>query len=147
MKPSFADLFLEIAFLIHTRSMHLRRKQPVNFHELHILLILMQEAPLTIRQLQGRLQLAHNTVSELVHHLESLQLVSKQSDLSDRRVRKICITPEGKTVAGKVKNEILRAGEKLFAQVPESQRDIIQQAFEWLVAALRNNDRKENHVR
>ncbi len=99
-------------------------------------MLLLEGDSLSIRQIQRELQLAHNTVSELVQRLEKLKLVKKMTDSRDRRVRRIQITSDGVRLVEQLKDRILELGDQIISHIPEEQQELVIQAFQILLQVL-----------
>jgi DNA-binding MarR family transcriptional regulator len=70
----------------------------ITYPQYLVLLVLWQEAPMTVGALGDRLQLDSGTVSPLLRRLESLGLVERARSRSDERVVLVHLTPAGVTL-------------------------------------------------
>jgi DNA-binding MarR family transcriptional regulator len=136
MKHPFSTIFFELTRVIHRHSFKIQKRIPINLHEFWILMLLLEGDSLSIRQIQRELQLAHNTVSELVQRLEKLKLVKKMTDSRDRRVRRIQITSDGVRLVEQLKDRILELGDQIISHIPEEQQELVIQAFQILLQVL-----------
>jgi DNA-binding MarR family transcriptional regulator len=76
-----------------------------------ILVRLASRGPLSVAALADQVGRDHTTISHQLSKLESLELISRQGDGSDRRVRTARLTPEGDTMA----RAILAARQRLLS--------------------------------
>ena len=63
-----------------------------------VMLALWQSAPLSVKDLSGRLQLDPGTLSPLLKRLEAQGLLARARDAADERLLSVSLTPEGKAL-------------------------------------------------
>jgi DNA-binding MarR family transcriptional regulator len=63
-----------------------------------VMLALWQQAPLSVRELSGLLQLDPGTLSPLLKRLEAIGYLRRQRDPADERSLAVTLTPEGKAL-------------------------------------------------
>lgn len=79
-----------------------------------LLLGIERFGPIGVVDLADRAGRDHTTVSRQVAKLESLGLVERQADASDRRVRNAVVTAKGKAMTGEVDAARMRMAHALF---------------------------------
>ena len=62
--------------------------------QVRVIEVLYDAGPLSLRDLSGRLQLTHSTVSDIVDRLAARRLLQREVDPEDRRVSRIRVTDE-----------------------------------------------------
>lgn len=83
--------------------------------------------PIALVELADRVGRDYTTVSRQVAKLEELGLVTRESNMVDRRVRKVAITPRGKTMTNRVDSARARIGRTIFASwEPEEVETLIR---------------------
>ena len=70
--------------------------------------------PIPLVELADRTGRDYTTVSRQVSKLEELGLVKREENVSDRRVRKVAITPQGKAMTNRVDAARERIGRAIF---------------------------------
>src|SRR5687767_13573863 len=63
-----------------------------------VMLALWQQAPLSVRELSGLLQLDPGTLSPLLKRLEAIGYLRRERDPADERSLAVTLTPEGKAL-------------------------------------------------
>src|SRR5688572_25684249 len=71
--------------------------------------------PIALVELADRVGRDYTTVSRQVAKLEALGLVTRESNMVDRRVRKVAITPRGKAMTNRVDSARARIGRTILA--------------------------------
>ncbi|MEU3251661.1 MarR family transcriptional regulator [Streptomyces sp. NPDC006997] len=97
------------------------------------LLSLLSLEPLPMRKLANRLRCEPSNVTGIVDRLESRGLVERRPDPGDRRVKLAAATPEGRRVAGELRESLDFAREPLAALTDEQRlalRDLLQRMID-----------------
>ncbi|MFN2569503.1 MAG: MarR family winged helix-turn-helix transcriptional regulator [Candidatus Dormibacteria bacterium] len=64
----------------------------VTMHQLQVLRVLVEEGPLTMKDLASRIGIGPSSVTQLVDRLTQHGLVERASDPKDRRIQRIVVT-------------------------------------------------------
>ncbi|MFS0577093.1 MarR family transcriptional regulator [Sporosarcina sp. 179-K 3D1 HS] len=126
MKPH-KQLFYEYAML-HRPYMNQLNAQLALFHlsvpHWLIMRVLYHEGDHTISQLSEKRNVEKPTTTKMVQRLEELQLVEARSG-SDRRMRNIHLTEQGREVSRQVEEKLSRYQEKLLEGVSEEEQLLV----------------------
>ncbi|MFJ1708149.1 MarR family winged helix-turn-helix transcriptional regulator [Kitasatospora sp. NPDC088346] len=79
------------------------------------------QEPVPMRALAGRLGCDASNVTGIVDRLEALGLARRETAPGDRRVKIVAITPEGRTILDRIRDDMTRAHEA-FASLDPDQR-------------------------
>ena len=90
------------------------------------------------RRLAGAIGFDTSTIASVIDRLESRGLVLRNASPSDKRVRLLTLTDEGRTLLAGVIPAMLRAQERMLDPLPEADRAEFMRMLRTLVAA--NND-------
>ncbi|MEV4615843.1 MarR family transcriptional regulator [Kitasatospora sp. NPDC049258] len=84
------------------------------------------QEPVPMRALAGRLGCDASNVTGIVDRLEALGLAHRETAAGDRRVKIVAITPEGRTILDRIRDDMTRAHDA-FASLDEEQRTALDQ--------------------
>ncbi|MER8187815.1 MarR family transcriptional regulator [Kitasatospora sp. NPDC094015] len=84
------------------------------------------QEPVPMRALAGRLGCDASNVTGIVDRLESLGLAHRETAAGDRRVKIVAITPAGRTILDRIRDDMTRAHDA-FASLDEDQRTALDQ--------------------
>ncbi len=125
------DRVLETAIYLQTESRRLAREQcakhGITATQLNVLKMLQTVGDLSLSELSKKMAATNSTVTGIVDRMVDAKLVAREQSTEDRRVWKIRLLPEGKTLAKKVEVapwEILR--EAVMALPPAEADQLIQ---------------------
>ncbi|MDH6125081.1 MarR family transcriptional regulator [Kitasatospora sp. GP82] len=79
------------------------------------------QEPVPMRALAGRLGCDASNVTGIVDRLEALGLAHREAAAADRRVKIVAITEQGRTVLGRIRDDMTRA-QDAFASLDDEQR-------------------------
>ena len=100
------DRIVEMAIYLQTESRRLAREQcakhGITATQLNVLKLLQTVGDLSLSELGKRMSAKNSTVTGIVDRMVEAGLVAREQSAEDRRVWKIRLTPEGKTLARKV---------------------------------------------
>jgi len=116
--------------------------QRLSVSEAHAVSELLSEPELTQGQLAERLALQKSTVSRLVGLLVERGWVERVSDDSDRRARRVNLTPSGRRVAEGVAAARARKFDRVMAAIPEEHRGSVVAALDVLNQASKKEARE-----
>ena len=80
------------------------------------------------------------SIVKLIDHLESLKLVKRETDKTDRRSKILSLTPKGKITLEKIKNARNELEEKVFKQFTKEDEAHIRRLIPELLEVLMNID-------
>lgn len=86
---------------------------------------LLHKGPLTITELQGKVLLASGSMTAAVDRLEKRGLVARQFSRSDRRVRVVELTGEGKRLAASCFKKHAEDLEALMAVLSDEEKELL----------------------
>ncbi len=98
--------------------------------------LLDTEGPLPTGTLAERLQLEISSVTRAVDGLVTAQLVAREPDPRDRRVRRVIITDRGRTLVSTIRGELVKEYEHILHEVPPSSRNDVIKAMTSLLTAF-----------
>ncbi len=81
-------------------------------------------------------------MTPVVDRLVAAKLVTRQEDSGDRRVRRICITRQGKTLVARIREDLVEEHEQVLREVPADHRETVVQAIVHLLAAFKQRQQK-----
>jgi MarR family 2-MHQ and catechol resistance regulon transcriptional repressor len=130
MKKSARPITAPRLWWVITRSHHALRllaEQSITNTELCLtdfaaLEALLHKGPLTITEIQDKVQLASGSMTAAVDRLEKRGLVVRSFTASDRRARIVKLTPEGKRVASEYFKRHARDLEELMSVLSEQEK-------------------------
>lgn len=132
------DLKDGIDELIHTRYHELAQKYDLSLEQYHLLIELDElmldvndeiQAP-TIGQIAKNINNSQNTVSERVTRLENKGLVSRIKDSSDRRISRVVLTDEGRSLINQI--DMQASSKFLFYSLSKMKDGDVDQLFHGL---------------
>ena len=92
--------------LIHNKGHEIAQSYNLTLDQYHLLIYLYKsEIPPTIGEIAGKFGKAQNTISEKISRLEEKGFVERITDQADRRVNRVLITEEGKSIVEIVRKE------------------------------------------
>ncbi|MHC4493492.1 MAG: MarR family winged helix-turn-helix transcriptional regulator [Planctomycetota bacterium] len=133
----FHQLFAELV-----RRYQFRDRDRICFHGLSVsqcyaLQAVEAQGPLAMRALSGQLHLDMSTMTRVVDHLVANKLVTRVADPKDRRVRHVQITRAGRTLASRIRGELLAEYEQVLREIPVEGREAVIQAISLLLTAFK----------
>jgi MarR family transcriptional regulator, transcriptional regulator for hemolysin len=96
-----------------------------------------EQGTVSQRMLASHAHVEGATITHHVDRLEALGLVRRQVDPDDRRVRRIEVTPEGELLYKRLRTELRKFEEKLFAGVSDEDRAQLRRLLDVLDSNLR----------
>lgn len=101
-----ADYIRRCNRIIHRKSHELAKSYNLTVDQYHMLFYIgyIEESP-SVGELAKKYGKAQNTISEKISRLEEKGLVYKKPDLLDRRVCRVYITDEGKSLVKTIRKE------------------------------------------
>ena len=105
-----------------------------------VLLEIDERGQLTMSQLASRLRLDASTLSRTIEGLVQRRLVERMKQEQDRRVIRIRLTAEGRSVCRSIHEENDGQYLRIFEKIPESRRGTVIKSFETLVRAFLDHE-------
>ncbi|WEK46416.1 MAG: MarR family transcriptional regulator [Candidatus Andeanibacterium colombiense] len=103
-----------------------------------LVVVIERFGPIGIVDLADRIGRDHTTVSRQVAKLETLGLVVREADPSDRRVRRAAIAPEGKAMTDRIDRAREQLGLAVFADWEERDFDDLVRLMGKFAASFRD---------
>ncbi|MHC4974208.1 MAG: MarR family winged helix-turn-helix transcriptional regulator [Planctomycetota bacterium] len=132
----FHEVFVELV-----RRYQFRDRDRICCHGLSVsqcyALQAVETQPLAMRALAGQLHLEMSTMTRVVDHLVANKLVTRVADRKDRRVRRVQITRAGRTLASRIRGELLAEYEQVLREIPVQSREAVIQAVSLLLTAFK----------
>jgi len=104
-KPAL-DRIVETAIYLQTESRRLAREQcarhGITATQLNVLKLLQTVGDLSLSELSKRISATNSTVTGIIDRMVEARLVAREQSTEDRRVWKIRLLPEGRTLARRV---------------------------------------------
>jgi DNA-binding MarR family transcriptional regulator len=104
--------------------------------QLHALLWLGRDGPLTMGELARRVWVTEKTVTGLVDRLERDGYLARERDATDRRVVRVRLTPAGATLYRRIDGDVERSVAGLLALLDAPDRKALARIVDKLVARL-----------
>jgi len=101
----------------------------IGLSDFMILEALLHKGPMSMSQLGEKVLLANPSMTAAVDRLEKLDYVSRCSGTSDKRVRTVDLTKEGRRVIRKIFAQHQKDLEEVMAEVCPSMREPLRQAL------------------
>ena len=125
------DRIVETAIYLQSESRRLAKEQAARHGitptQLNVLKLLLTVGDLSLSELSRRMTATNSTVTGIVDRMVAAELVAREQSVTDRRVWKIRLTPQGKAIAKKLEVapwEILRSA--LLALPPAELEQLIK---------------------
>jgi DNA-binding MarR family transcriptional regulator len=103
---SSIDRIIETAIYLQTESRRLAKEQSsrhgTTATQLNVIKLLLTVGDLSLSELSERMAATNSTVTGIVDRMVAANLVAREQSTTDRRVWRIRLTPEGRTLARKV---------------------------------------------
>lgn len=133
----FHELFAELV-----RRYQFRDRDRICCHGLSVsqcyaLQAVEAQGPLAMRALSGQLHLEMSTMTRVVDHLVAKKLVTRVADRKDRRVCRVRITKAGRTLASRIRAELVAEYEQVLREIPVRSREAVIQAVSHLLTAFK----------
>jgi DNA-binding MarR family transcriptional regulator len=100
------DRIVETAIYLNTESRRLAREQCARYGitatQLNVLKLLQTVGDLSLSELSKKMSATNSTVTGIVDRMVEAKLVAREQSAEDRRVWKIRLLPEGKSLARKL---------------------------------------------
>ncbi|OLP01049.1 MarR family transcriptional regulator [Mycolicibacterium porcinum] len=106
----------------HTQLWHERIGPEITGPQFTVLALLTQHGPLDQGTLGAYAHLDKSTAAPLIERLRQRGLVALEQDPADRRRKMISVTPEGRSLAGNVANDVTQVGEQLLDRLTPTER-------------------------
>src|SRR4051794_8870575 len=110
----------------------------LNMQELRLVEFLGTEGPRMMRELSEYLSVAVNSVTSIVDSLERKQLVRRHRSEEDRRVIRVELTDEGRTMANSVAEVNLTLLRTMLGALTEDEQEIFMVLFRKIARAGRS---------
>ena len=109
---------------IEKQANALLRQQGLTLSQMNVLMELdaIPGHQLTLKELEGLLHVAQSTAAGIVMRLEQKGFVESFTDESDRRVKKVAITPSGLECCKKAASDVGRMETQLLAGLIDAER-------------------------
>jgi len=95
------------------------------------------QGALAMRALAAHLHLEMSTMTRVVDHLVANKLVTRVADAKDRRVCRVRITRAGRTLASRIRAELIAEYEHVLREVPVRSREAVIEAISLLLTAFK----------
>ncbi len=123
---------------IEKQANALLRQQDLTLSQMNVLMELDAIAghQLTLKELEGLLHVAQPTAAGIVMRLEQKGFVESLTDETDRRVKKVAITPSGTECCRNAASDVMRMETQLLSGLTEVERgqfrDLLEKVFKGL---------------
>ena len=123
---------------IEKQANALLRQQGLTLSQMNVLMELeaIADHQLTLKELEGLLHVAQSTAAGIVMRLEQKGFVESFTDESDRRVKKVTITPAGLECCKNAASDVKDIETKLLSGLTESEKvlflDLLKKVFQAL---------------
>lgn len=136
---SISSYIRECEQLIHNKGHEIAQSYNLTLDQYHLLIYLYKsDIPPTIGEIANKFRKAQNTISEKISRLEEKGFIERITDKSDRRVNRVLITEDGKSIVEIVRKE--RSGKFIFNAIKgmdTKQLDSLLEGLEQLLKSLK----------
>ena len=105
-KNASIDRIVETAIYLQAESRRLAKEQSarhgITATQLNVLKLLLTVGDLSLSEISKQMAATNSTVTGIVDRMVAAKLVAREQSAEDRRVWRIRLTPEGRTIARKV---------------------------------------------
>lgn len=112
-------------FKIHDSHCANNPEMNISIQELHLIELLGDDGPLMMRELSERLLVAVNTITNIVDNLEKKRYVERLRSTEDRRVIRVMLTQEGKTIYQSFLKTHVHFCNQMLSSLNEDEQDIL----------------------
>jgi DNA-binding MarR family transcriptional regulator len=106
---------------------------------------ILEAGPVTLSALGEELGVTPSAVTQIADRLERAGYVTRAMGDSDRRVRRLCLTPDGEEMMRSRHQARTERAAKVLDVLPPLQRDALIESLEALASAARSLDISEAH--
>ena len=114
--------FTRLALWNHRIERFLGGEEEIPVNQLHCLMILYLEKPLSASELACHLGIRDTSLSKLLRSLESFGAVRRSRDPTDRRIERVALTASGERIAERTLSRAAAVGRQLLESLPEERR-------------------------
>jgi DNA-binding MarR family transcriptional regulator len=107
---------------------------------------LESQGPATMSELAGRMFLELSSMTRIVDFLVANKLARRSADARDRRVCRVQITRQGRSLVSRIRAELVNEHELMLREIPAESREAVISAMSHLLAAFKQR-RREGAVR
>jgi len=112
-------------FKVHDSLCANNPEMNISIQELHLIELLGDDGPLMMRELSERLLVAVNTITNIVDNLEKKHYVERLRSTEDRRVIRVMLTQEGKTIYQSFLKTHVHFCNQMLSSLNEDEQDIL----------------------
>ena len=135
------ELLRELMCLVIQRSagemMRIMAAEGLSMPQMVSLHMLRDCGPLSISAIAEKLSLSLAATSHLVDRMVQQELVLRSEDTTDRRQKRVAITPSGKALLERLVQARLREATQIMAGLPPELHEQLEQVLEQVVGQLR----------
>ena len=117
---------------------HFMDDSGLSFSQVNTLMRLHFTGLVDITEIGAQLGISNAAASQLVERLVQMRLLQRTEDPTDRRIKRLTLTPAGHALAEKLVNTRREWMEKFTASLTPQQRDNISSALQVLTVAARS---------
>ena len=117
---------------------HFMDDSGLSFSQVNTLMRLHFTGLVDITEIGAQLGISNAAASQLVERLVQMRLLQRTEDPTDRRIKRLTLTPAGHALAEKLVNTRREWMEKFTASLTPQQRDNISSALQVLTEAARS---------
>ncbi len=128
-------------FVDLVRAYQFRDREEICCHGLSVsqcytLEALDMHGPMPMGELAGRLHLEISTMTRIVDYLVTNKFATRVTDADDRRVCRVQIGRKGRSLAARIRAELVKEHELVLREVPRESREAVILAMSHLLSAF-----------
>jgi DNA-binding MarR family transcriptional regulator len=112
----------------------------ITLAQCHTLVEIGRAKTLSLIQLSKILELEKSTVSRTVEHLVKAQLVSRNTDLSNRRYITISLTENGQKAFHEIETAMNSQFARILRAIPEEKQALVMNSIQILIHAIQSSE-------
>ena len=104
----------------------------------YILLALPETGSLTMNDLSIKMKLANSTMTRMADQLIQKNMITRESDLDDRRIVRVRLTEQGQAVKTHLKQSMQELFSQILADIPADEQEQVVHSLKTLKQAIVN---------
>ncbi|OPY75912.1 MAG: DNA-binding transcriptional repressor MarR [Syntrophorhabdus sp. PtaU1.Bin153] len=137
--------FIKTMRIIERKLGDLLKNEPiccgVTMAQCHVLLATEEKGRTSVTELAAELELDKSTLSRTIDGLVAVGLVSRETDVANRRSQHVCLTPQGEKIVTCINEQWNGYCESLFDLIPEAKHSAVTEGLAVLANALLSSGR------
>jgi len=142
MHKTFRELIRNLERKLGVLDEHQLACCSISLAQCHALVEIGREKTVSLVQLSDILELEKSTVSRTVEHLVKAGLVSRDTDLSNRRYISISLTEDGERLFDEIEKTMNLRFMHILQNIPQDKQGIMMDSLKTLIHAIQSSELK-----